>query len=249
MSSRSIRRSCRVGICTALVLWSVSACTGDSASTVDVLAASSFTDVAGPLEELIEQELGVDVRFSFGSSGSFLEQLRQGAPASVVITANEATMNRLEAADLVEPSVAVTRNELVIVVADTDAGGAITSLTDLAQSTDTVVVLCASSAPCGAATDELLQRAGVSLSPASREPNVRATMTKVLLGEADAAIVYRTEAIANPGLGSIELESASVSVVGQAAAVTGAELGAEIVEIMSADAAGEIFAAAGFLAP
>ena len=49
---------------------------------VDVLAASSYTDVADELETLLEDDLGIDVRFSFGSSGAFLEQLNQGAPAA-----------------------------------------------------------------------------------------------------------------------------------------------------------------------
>lgn len=222
---------------------------GDDRPVVDVLAASSFTDVAEPLEELIEEELGVDVRFSFGSSGAFLEQLRQGSPASVVITANEATMADLEADGLVTDSVAITRNELVIVTADTDLGAAITSLEDLASERDAVVVLCASSAPCGAATDQLLDDAGVSVSPASREPNVRATLTKVLLGEADAAIVYRTDAIARPDLRTVDVGPTTVSVVGRAAAVVDDQQGAEIIEVLSGDEAADVFAAAGFLAP
>ena len=82
-----------------------------------------------------------------------------------------------------------------------------------------------SSAPCGAATDQLLKQAGLTLSPASREPNVRATLTKVILGEADAAIVYRTDARVRPDLRSVEITD-TVDVVGRAAAVTGKANGA-----------------------
>lgn len=214
---------------------------------VDVLAASSFTDVAGDLEQLLERELGVDVRFSFGSSGSFREQLHQGAPAAVVVTADAATMAGIEDAGLVAASVPISSNRLVIVTADTAAGRRIASLADLA-STDAVVVLCASSAPCGAASDVVLRRAGVEVAPASREPNVRATLTKVLLGEADAALVYRTDALAHPELRAVELDDdVNVAVTGRAAAVT--ERGAEVVELLAGPDAAAILAGAGFDAP
>lgn len=211
------------------------------------MAASSFTDVAEPLEALIEAELGIDVRFSFGSSGSFLEQIDQGAPAAVVMTADTATMNRIEDAGLVEPSVAITRNELIIVTADTKLARSIDSLADLVDD-DALVVVCTSSAPCGAATDALLVAAGIDLAPASREPNVRATLTKVLLGEADAAIVYRTDALAHPELRTVEVGSDNVGVVGRAAAIRGGD-GAEVVGILMGERAAALFAAAGFTAP
>lgn len=239
-----MRRRAVVG----LALCSLAACGGADQPTVDVLAASSYTDVAAALEVLLEDELAVDVRFSFGSSGTFLEQLRQGAPASVVITANAETMRRLESAGLVEASIAITRNELIIVTADTPAGRSVNALADLASARDLVVVVCASSAPCGAATDLLLQQSGVSLSPASREPNVRATLTKVILGEADAAIVYRTDARARPGLRAVEIAD-TVDVVGRAAAVPGDQHGANIIDVLGGEAAERIFADAGFLAP
>lgn len=232
----------------ALLAGGLAGCGGAGDSTVDVLAASSFTDVAEELEILLESALGVDVRFSFGSSGAFLEQLNQGAPASVVITADEETMRRMEVAGLVEVSTAITRNELVIITADTEAGRSIGSLADLAASTDAVTVVCTSSAPCGAATDQLLDETGLELSPASREPNVRATLTKVVLGEADAAIVYRTDARARPDLRSVEITD-TVDVVGRAAAVTGDDDGARVIGILTSPAALDVLNAAGFGTP
>jgi molybdate transport system substrate-binding protein len=231
-----------------MTLVGIAGCGGSSGSTVDVLAASSYTDAAKELEMLLEEELGVNVRFSFGSSGTFLEQLNQGAPAAAVITANDETMRRLESADLVDASIPISRNELIIVTADTTIGQSINSLADLAASRDAVTVVCASSAPCGAATDQLLEQAGLTLSPASREPNVRATLTKVILGEADAAIVYRTDAQARPDLRSVEIAD-TVNVIGRAAAVTGSANGADIIEILGSPAAAVVLADAGFLAP
>jgi molybdate transport system substrate-binding protein len=231
-----------------MVFLGIAGCGGSTESTVDVLAASSYTDVAEELETLLEDALGVNIRFSFGSSGTFFEQLNQGAPAAAVITANDETMRRLEAADLVGPSIAISRNELIIVTADTTIGQSIDSLADLAASGDAVTVVCASSAPCGAATDQMLEQTGLALAPASREPNVRATLTKVILGEADAAIVYRTDAQARPELRSVEIADA-VDVANRAAAVTGNTNGANIIDVLGGPAAAEVLAGAGFLAP
>ena len=231
-----------------MALLGITGCGGSTGPTIDVLAASSYTDVADELEMLLEDELGVNIRFSFGSSGTFLEQLNQGAPAAAVITANDETMRRLESADLVDASIAISRNELVIVTAETAIGQSINSLADLAAERDAVTVVCASSAPCGAATDQLLEQAGLTLSPASREPNVRATLTKVILGEADAAIVYRTDAQARPDLRSVEIVD-TVDVIGKAAAVTGNTNGAKIIDVLRSAAAADVLADAGFLAP
>jgi molybdate transport system substrate-binding protein len=232
------------------MLGTLAGCGGSESGTVDVFAASSYTDVAVPLEALIETALDVDVRFTFGSSSSFFEQLDQGAPASVVLTANTATMQRLEQAGLVSASVPITSNELIIVTADSDAGRRISTLSDLGPDSGAVVVLCASSAPCGEATDLLLVGAGVSVAPASREPNVRATLTKVLLGEADAAIVYRSDAVAHPELRSVEIpEAVNVSVTGRAAAVAGDEVGREIVELLAGPESADTFRRAGFEVP
>ncbi len=224
-------------------------CGGAESARVDILAASSYTDVAEPLEALLEEELGLDVEFSFGSSGSFLEQIRQGAPAAVVITADSATMQRMSDAGLVDSVVSIATNELVIVAADTAAGRGIESVTDLGSS-DVLVVLCASSAPCGAATDALLGGIDLDVDAASREPNVRATLTKVRLGEADAAIVYRTDALASPELRAVPIARVdNVQVISQAAAVVGREDAARVLEVFTEPAAMAILAKAGFGSP
>jgi molybdate transport system substrate-binding protein len=224
-------------------------CGGADSATVDVLAASSFTDVAEPLEALLEEELGLDVEFSFGSSGSFLEQIRQGAPASVVITADSATMQRINDAGLVDAIVPIATNELIVVAADTAGGRGIESVADL-ESSDVLVVLCASSAPCGAATDALLGGLGLDVDAASREPNVRATLTKVRLGEADAAIVYRTDALASPELRAVPITQVdNVQVISQAAAVADRENALRVLEVLTEPAAMAVLAEAGFGSP
>ena len=224
-------------------------CGGANSATIDILAASSFTDVGEPLEALLEEELGLDVEFSFGSSGSFLEQIRQGAPASVVITADSATMQRMNDAGLVDSIVSIAVNELIVVAADTAGGRGIKSVTDL-ESGDVLVVLCTSSAPCGAATDALLGGLGLDVDAASREPNVRATLTKVRLGEADAAIVYRTDALASPELRAVPIAQVdNVQVISQAAAVADRENALRVLEVLTEPAAMAVLAEAGFGSP
>lgn len=224
-------------------------CGGANSATIDILAASSFTDVGEPLEALLEEELGLDVEFSFGSSGSFLEQIRQGAPASVVITADSATMQRMNDAGLVDSIVSIAVNELIVVAADTAGGRGIKSVTDL-ESGDVLVVLCASSAPCGAATDALLGALSLDVDAASREPNVRATLTKVRLGEADAAIVYRTDALASPELRAVPITQVdNVQVISQAAAVADRENALRVLEVLTEPAAMAVLAEAGFGSP
>ena len=113
-----------------------------------------------------------------------------------------------------------------------------------------LVVLCASSAPCGAATDALLDGLGVDVDAASREPNVRATLTKVRLGEADAAIVYRTDALASPELRAVPIADAdNMRVVSQAAAVAGRENAMRVLKVLAEPAAVAVLAEAGFGSP
>lgn len=251
----TLSRAARSAALFGVIAGAMVGCGGSSDPAADVLAASSFTDVAEPLEVLLESELDVDIRFSFGSSASFLQQIDQGSPATAVITADTDTMRLIEAAALVEPSVPITKNDLIIVTSDTEKARSVRSLADLADD-DVIVVVCTSTAPCGKATDDLLASASVTLSPASREPNVRATLTKVLLGEADAAIVYRTDALAHPELRTVDVGADNVGVIGRVAVVIeatdgagGNDLGQAILDVLTGDQAAELLAEAGFSQP
>ena len=72
------------------------------------------------------------------------------------------------------------------------------SLADLAKA-DVDVVLCAETVPCGRAADEVLTKAGVRAHVVSREVDVAATLAKVALGEADAAVVYHSDVVSSRG--------------------------------------------------
>lgn len=162
--------------------------------TVTVLAAASLTDVFTELEPVFEEaNPTADVKFSFGGSSDLAQQIVNGAPADVFASANTRQMTVVSDAGLVdgEPSLFAT-NVLTIAVPPGNPAG-ITSFADLARPEVTEVV-CAPQVPCGAATDAVEQATGVALSPASEEPDVRAVLAKVSAGEADAGLVYVTDA-------------------------------------------------------
>lgn len=162
---------------------------------VRVLAAASLTEVFTTLAKAFEAaHPGTTVTPSFGGSSALAEQIRQGAPADVFASADDATMQPLEQAGLVEAPTVIARNRLTLVVEKGNPKG-IGALADLARP-GTVFVLCAPAVPCGRLGAAALQRAGVTARPASLEDNVKSVTNKVALGEADAGIVYVTDVAA-----------------------------------------------------
>ncbi len=169
---------------------------GDDSTSdeLTVLAAASLTETFTELAGLFEAEHpGVEVRLAFDSSATLAEQVIQGAPADVLATADERTMQLVADADAVgaTPQVFAT-NRLALVVPATDPAG-IDELADLDRA-DVDYVVCVDSAPCGALARSALDEAGISRDPASEEVDVKAVLSKVQLDEADAGIVYRTDA-------------------------------------------------------
>ncbi|NYI08048.1 molybdate ABC transporter substrate-binding protein [Allostreptomyces psammosilenae] len=168
---------------------------GAQGATLTVLAAASLTDAFTELGETYRADHpGAEVTFSFAGSQALAAQIEQGAPADVIATADTATMDRLEAADLVGEPAVFARNELAVVVRPGNPEG-ITGLADLARD-DLDVVLAAPEVPAGGYAQQALTAAGVSVTPRSLEQDVRSVLTRVRLGEADAGIVYRTDAVA-----------------------------------------------------
>jgi molybdate transport system substrate-binding protein len=163
---------------------------------ITVFAAASLTDVFEEIGDAYERDNpGTSVRFNFLSSSDLATQIEQGAPAEVFASADEANMQRLVDQDLTgsEPEVFV-RNRLAIVVpADNPAG--VQDLDDL-EDDELVVALCVEECPAGKYAREVFGNAGVEVEPDSLEPDVKAVITRVELGEADAGIVYVTDIIA-----------------------------------------------------
>jgi molybdate transport system substrate-binding protein len=167
--------------------------------TLTVLAASSLTDIGPKLaSEFQASHPGVTIKYSFGGSATLATQITQGAPADVFVSASPATMQTVVTAgdNSGDPKVFVS-NQLVIAVAPNNPKG-ITGLSDLTKP-GLKVVLCAATQPCGTAATKALAAGNVKLTPVSLEPDVKSALTKVELGEADAALVYRTDAKSSDG--------------------------------------------------
>jgi molybdate transport system substrate-binding protein len=132
------------------------------------------------------------VTFNFAGSQALATQIQQGAPADVFASADVANMDKV--ADLVATPQNFASNLLQIVVERGNPRG-IGGLDDLAGP-DLKVVLAAEDVPAGRYARQVLDQAGASVTPVSLEDNVKAVVTKVSLGEADAGIVYVTDVTA-----------------------------------------------------
>ena len=192
----------RVGLALAAALL-VSACGGTgAASTADdpaagpvtVFAAASLTEVFTALGERYEQQHpGAEVTFSFAGSQALVAQVQQGAPADVLATADEKSAAVVRP-ELAADPVVLARNRLALVTEPGDPRG-VTTLADLAAP-GLKVVLAGPTVPVGKAARAALAAAGVTVRPVSEEPDVKAVLQKVRLGEADAGIVYATDLVA-----------------------------------------------------
>ena len=208
----------RLGLLVAVLAWLAAACgrptAGDAASrSLTVLAASSLTEAFAELETQVEQaEPGVDVIVSTGGSQALRVQIEQGAPADVFASANAEHIDALVTAGLVKQSLPFAEGELVIVVPTANPAG-LTSLEDLPRATR--IVLGAPEVPVGQYARVLLDladtrygagfRGRVEEHVVSLEPNVRQVLAKVELGEADAAVVYRSDVVGSRNVKVIEI--------------------------------------------
>jgi molybdate transport system substrate-binding protein len=160
--------------------------------TITVFAAASLTAAYTAIgKDFQTTHPGSIVKLSFGGSSMLVAQIQQGAIGDIFASADQPNMQKAVDAGLVAGSPSTfAHNRLEIVVG---AGNPkhITGLSDLARS-GLVIVLCAPAVPCGRYATQALQKAGVTLK-ASQETDVKAVVTKVALGEADAGIVYVTD--------------------------------------------------------
>jgi len=128
---------------------------------------------------------------SFGGSAALASQIRQGAPADVFAAADERVMEQVVDAGDVRTPVIFTSNSLEIAVPPGNPAG----IDELADLTDPgiAVALCDPQVPCGALAHLLFETFELTPAPDTLEPDVKAVLTKVELGEVDAGLVYVTD--------------------------------------------------------
>jgi molybdate transport system substrate-binding protein len=167
---------------------------GDDDTTITVLAASSLTGTFTELGKQFEQEHdGVTVKFAFDSSATLAQQATQGAPADVLATADAETMDSAKSAQASTPQVFATNVMVLAVPASNPAN--VTSFSDLDKSS-VKYVMCVPTAPCGKIGLALLDQNHITGKPVSQEVDVKSVLAKLTEGEADAGIVYTTDAVA-----------------------------------------------------
>ena len=182
----------------AAALAVVSGCSSSDSSagsdSITVFAAASlkktFTDIGKQVEA---ENPGSKVAFSFAGSSDLVAQINQGAPADVFASADTANMKKAtDVGSVVGTPEDFATNTLTIVVPPGNAKG-IKTFADLAKP-DAQVVVCAPQVPCGSATKKVEDAAHAELHPVSEESSVTDVLNKVTSGQADAGVVYVTDA-------------------------------------------------------
>ncbi|MGA5759707.1 molybdate ABC transporter substrate-binding protein [Nonomuraea bangladeshensis] len=226
---------------------------GGGAKEVTVFAAASLTGTFTELGRTFEAaHPGTTVRFNFGSSATLAQQIVQGAPADVFAAASPATMKTVTDASLAASPVTFVRNKLQIAVPK-DNPAKVDELKDLTDA-KVKVALCAEQVPCGAAAVKALDAAGLKVTPVTLEQDVKATLTKVELGEVDAALVYRTDVIASAGkVTGIEFPEADQAIndypIATLAKAPAGDLAGQFVDLVLSQQGEDVLTKAGFEAP
>jgi molybdate transport system substrate-binding protein len=177
-----------------LAVLPLSACGGSDKITITVLAASSLTGTFTELgHEFESQHPGVTVKFAFDSSATLAQQAVGGAPADVLATADTTTMDSAKAVQAGTPKVFATNVMVLATPADNPAH--VTSFADLDKGS-VKYVICVPTAPCGIIAQALLGQDHITAKPVSTEVDVKSVLAKLTEGEADAGLVYTTDAIA-----------------------------------------------------
>lgn len=196
-------RRCTRLLAASLVLTSLvlAACGDDevapsSEGTINVFAAASLTAAFTEIGDAFMTEYpDAEVVFNFAASSELVAQITEGAPVDVFASADQNNMTKLtDAAANGSDPVLFATNLLEIIVGPGNPKG-ITGVADLANQ-DLIVVTCDPEVPCGKYANEIFANAGITVTPKSLEENVKAVVSKVTLGEADAGIVYVTDVVA-----------------------------------------------------
>jgi len=185
----------------------------ESQNTITVFAAASLKDSFTEIGERFKTDNpDASVEFNFAGSSDLVTQLVQGAGADVFAPADTNNMVKAEQADLVDGEpVNFASNVLTIVTAPGNPKQ-IASFADLTKP-DVSVVVCAAQVPCGSATEKIEAATGTQLNPVSEESSVTDVLNKVTSGQADAGVVYVTDArAAGDDVAAVEIAESGAAV-------------------------------------
>ena len=163
--------------------------------TITVSAAASLTGAFQKMGlDFQKRNPGTTVTFNFAGSSALVTQIQGGAPADVFASADGGNMQKLVTSGNVTTEPTVFASNVLTIVVKPGNPKNVKSLADLA--TLSVVSLCAPAVPCGNYANQVLAQAGVTIPPANitRGADVKTTLAAVATGDADAAIVYTTDA-------------------------------------------------------
>jgi molybdate transport system substrate-binding protein len=229
---------------------SSSSSTTNLSGTINVFAAASLTGSFTQLGKDFEKaHPGVKVTFNFAGSSALAQQINQGAPADVFASAAPKNMDQVT--DKNTPTTFV-KNTLEIAV-PTGNPGKITGLKDFTDTTKKIA-LCAPQVPCGAAAEKVFKAVGITPQPDSLEQDVKAALTKVSLGEVDAALVYKTDVLsANDKVEGIEFPEADKAIneypIATLTTAQNPDGAKAFVDYVLSDQGKAVLTAAGFEAP
>ncbi len=223
--------------------------------TITVSAAASLTEAFTKMgTDFQKANPGTTVTFNFAASSALVQQIQGGAPADVFASADGTNMQKLVSGGQVtaEPTV-FAANELTIVVKKSNPKN-VKSLADLPD-LDTIS-LCADAVPCGKYAQQALSQAGVTIPPEkiTKGADVKATLSAVSTGDADAAIVYTTDAkSAGSSVQAVRIPAwlnvYAIYPIAPIAASSNQDLADAFVEYTVSSAAQKTLAGYGFLPP
>ena len=240
--------------CLSVVVLVSAACASSSAGNarLTVLAASSMRTALAEIIAKYREQSDVEVRLSYGGSDTLVAQIRGGAPADVLITADARTMGVAHADGLLAgPARPIATNSLAIAVAPGNPRH-IQGLADLSRE-GIALALCAPTVPCGWLARSVLHAARLVVHPVTLADNVTAALGLVRTGEVDAALVYRTDVQTASDVAAVDIPAYGVPPnVDEAAVIAStphAAAAAALVDYLRSAAAQQVLARNGFGTP
>jgi len=237
----------------------VVACAHSQAVEITVYAAASLADAMKEITPLYTKATGDTLRFNFGASGALARQIKEGAPADVIFSADELRVDQLEKAGLLLPGTRRTllANTLVVVVA-AEGGASVKTVADLAKTeVRRIAIGEPATVPVGTYTKEYLQKTGDWEKLVGKMvplDTVRAALAAVESSNAEAGFVYKTDALISKKVKiAIEVPLAEGPKISYPVAVLKdakqPEAAKALVEFLAGADAQKVFAKYGFLPP